>query len=247
MIGPRVRAGLWLALVAFVAAALPLPTAAEMGEPPFNHVVLFEEFEYGFSPGESVAGWDATSWVGGDWNRLWLKTEGEVAPADSAGDGEAQLLYSRLVAPFWELQFGVRGDLAVEDGQRGRARGHLVLAVAGLAPYWFEVEPALFVSHRGDASARFRATYDLFITQRLIVHPGLEMNLAIQSVPKFGVGAGLNDLELGLRIGYQLARECTPYAGVSWNRAFAETARLRRQAGGAPSELSGVAGLRFWF
>lgn len=170
-----------------------------------------------------------------------------MSTSDPEVDGEAQLLYSRLIAPFWEVQVGLRGDLAAAEGQSTQGRGHLVLGLEGLAPYWFEVEPAIFVSHEGDVSARLRATYDLFITQRLIAHPSFEMNVAIQSVPEFGVGAGFNDIELALRLGYQLAREFTPYVGVAWNQAFAETARLRRAAGTSASDLQGVAGLRFWF
>jgi len=218
-----------------------------MGDPPLNHIVLFEELEYGFNNGANPLNWDSTSWVGGDWNRIWFKTEGEMSTVDPDVDGEAQLLYSRLIAPFWELQVGLRGDLVASDVQATAGRGHLVLGIEGLAPYWFEVEPAVFISHRGDVSFRLRATYDLFITQRLVAHPSFEMNIAVQSVPEFGVGSGFNDIELGLRLGYQIARELTPYIGISWNRAFMDTADLRRAAGGSASDLQGVAGLRLWF
>lgn len=234
-------------LVVGVAVALPSSVSAEMGDPPLNHIILFEELEYGFNNGENPVSWDSTSWVGGDWNRIWFKTEGELSTVEPEVDGEAQLLYSRLIAPFWEIQVGLRGDLVAAEGQATEGRGHLVLGLEGLAPYWFEVEPAVFVSHRGDVSFRLRATYDLFITQRLVAHPSFETNIAVQSVPEFGVGAGFNDIELGLRLGYQIARELTPYVGVSWNQAFAETADFRRAAGGKASDVQGVAGLRFWF
>lgn len=237
-----------LATTAFaVAVSFASPAIADVGDAPFNRMILFEELEYGFNNGDNPLSWDATSWVGGDWNRIWFKTDGEMATSDPEVDGEAQLLYSRLIAPFWELQFGLRGDLAAAEDASTQGRGHLVLGLEGIAPYWFEVEPAIFVSHKGDVSARLRATYDLFITQRLIAHTSFEMNVAIQSVPEFGVGSGFNDIELGLRLGYQLARELTPYIGVSWNQAFAETARFRRAAGNAASDLQGVAGLRLWF
>jgi copper resistance protein B len=114
-----------------------------MGDPPFNRLILFEELEYGFNNGDNPLSWDSTSWVGGDWNRIWFKTEGEMATSDPDVDGEAQLLYSRLIAPFWELQFGVRGDLVAAEGQSTQGRGHLVVGLEGLAPYWFEVEPAI--------------------------------------------------------------------------------------------------------
>jgi len=218
-----------------------------MGDPPFNHIILFDEFEYGFNHGENPLSWDATSWFGGDWNRIWVKTEGELSTSDFSLSGEAQLLYSRLIGAFWEFQIGLRGDLAAADGQGPEGRGHLVVGLEGLAPYWFELEPTIFISHKGDVSFRLRATYDLFITQRLIAHPSFETNVAIQSVTEFGVGSGLNDIQLGLRLGYQLSREFTPYIGISWNQAFAQTARLRRAVSSSASDVQGVAGLRFWF
>lgn len=220
---------------------------ADMGEPPFNRLTMFEELEYGLSQGSNSVSWDGSSWMGGDWHRVWIKTEGEVAAEDEfALDGEAQLLYSRLISAFWDLQVGVRGDLMREGGSTD-GRGFLVLGLEGLAPYWFEVEPAIFVSHQGDVSARLRASYELFITQRLIAHPSFETNVAVQSVADVGVGRGLNDVELGLRLGYQFAREFAPYIGISWKRSFFETARMLRDANQDLSELQGVAGVRVWF
>lgn len=238
---------LFLRVVIFAFATWPIAAVAEMGDPPLNRYISVEELEYGFNNGDNPVSWDSTSWVGGDWNRIWFKTEGEVATTDPEIDGEAQLLYSRLIAPFWELQFGLRGDLAAGADDSLHGRGYLVLGLEGLAPYWFEVEPAIFVSQKGDVSGRLRTTYDLFITQRLVAHPSFEMNVAVQSVPEFVVGSGFNDIELGLRLGYQVAREFTPYLGVSWNQAFAQTARFRREAGNSASDLQGVAGVRLWF
>lgn len=238
-------AGAWL--LALVCILWSAPAFAQMGEPPFNHFIQFEELEYGFNDRDNPVSWDSTSWFGGDWNRIWLKLEGETATVAPELESEAQLLYSRLIAPFWELQVGVRGDLVAAQGQPIDGRGYLVLGLEGMAPYWFEIEPAVFISHRGDVSFRLRATYDLYITQRFVAHPSFETNIAVQAVPELGVGAGFNDIELGLRLGYQLAREFAPYIGVSWNRAFAETAVLRRDAGGIASDVQGVAGVRFWF
>jgi len=234
-------------LIALVVAARPAPAAAEMGDPPIHYLVLFEEFEYGFNNDDNPLSWDSTFWVGGDRNRIWFKSEGEIATSDPEVDGEAQVLYSRLITPFWELQFGLRGDLAKRSDQTLHGRGHLVLGLEGLAPYEIEVESAIFVSHEGDVSARLRATYELFITQRLIAYPSVEIHVAAQSVPDFGVGSGFNDIEFGVRLGYQIARALTPYAGVSWNRAAAETARLKRASGNSASDIQGVVGLGFWF
>jgi len=38
------------------------------------------------------------------------------------------------------------------------------------------------------------------LTQRLILLPRFAMNVAVQSVPNYGIGSGVNDIELGLRL-----------------------------------------------
>lgn len=106
----------------------------------------------------------------------------------------------------------------------------------------FEVEPSIYVSLDGDVSARFEASYDQRITQRLIIQPELEINAAVQAVKAWGVGSGLNDLELGLRLRYELAREFAPYLGVEWVQRFGETADMAD----ADRELLALVGLRVW-
>lgn len=243
----RLLSRLFALLIVTVATLSAEPARAQMmGESSIHGMFLAEELEYGFNGGANPVTWDVTSWVGSDWNRIWFKSEGEMPTAHLGVEGEAQLLYSRLITPFWECQVGVRGDLLAESGST-QGRGLLVVGFEGLAPYWFEIVPAIFVSHEGDVSARLRASHDLFVTQRLIAQSSFEANVAIQSVPKFGVGAGFNDIKLGLRIRYEIAREFAPYIGISWQQTFAETARLRRDAGRGSSDLQGVAGIRFWF
>ncbi|GIW53155.1 MAG: hypothetical protein KatS3mg081_2510 [Gemmatimonadales bacterium] len=184
--------------------------------------------------------------MGGDFTRLWIKTEGEQATLGGGGEFEVQALYSRLIAPFWEWQVGVRVD--AEYGKPDPARRLLaVIGLEGLAPYWFELKPALFVSQKGDISGRLTASYDMFITQRLIAQPRVDADAALQEVPEFGVGSGLNSVRLGLRLRYELRREYAPYLGVSWLRRFAQTADLARREGSQVSELAVVGGFRLWF
>src|SRR3546814_16666010 len=82
-------------------------------------------------------------------------------------------------------------------------RGHLGLGLQGLVPYEFEIDAAAFVSDEGDVSARFEAEYDLLITQRLILQPRAEVELAAQEVRELGIGSGINDIEPGLRLRYE--------------------------------------------
>ena len=183
--------------------------------------------------------------IGTDYTRLYLKGEGEGMLSEGTGEVEAQALYSRLITSYFEAQAGVRVDTEVGDGAL-RARPFLVVGLEGLAPYFFEVEPALFLSASGDLSARFTGSYDLLLTQRLVAQPRLETNVALQRVEDWGVGAGLNDVELGLRLRYEIRREIAPYVGVNWTTRYFDTADFARDEGGSASEAHLVFGIRLW-
>lgn len=215
-------------------------------EPVVRGMVLADTLEVGFGGGHFPVEWGLSSWVGGDWNRIWLKSEGEVETDGWAVDGEVQLVYSRLISAFWEVQVGVRGDLIAASGDE-RGRGHVIVGLEGLAPYWFEVEPVVMVSHTGAVSARLHVSHDLFVTQRLIAESSVEAEAAVQAVRAFGVGSGVNGIELGLRVRYEIAREFAPYAGIVWEQRFGETARFARDEGESAGAVQAVAGVRVWF
>ena len=135
-----------------------------------------------------------------------------------------------MIAPFWDVQFGVRHDLKFGPGPNLN-RTYAVVGLQGLAPYWFEVEPALFVSEKGDVSARFQGTYDLLFTQRLIAQGRFETSAALQDDPEFDIGSGFNNVGVGIRLRYEITREFAPYVGVSWKRSLGNTADLIRAKG----------------
>lgn len=209
-----------------------------------NEIYTFfraEEFGYRLGDQDSF-NWDVQGWVGGDYNKLWLKTEGERVNGSGVESAEVQLLYSRLIADFWDFQAGLRYDFKPEP-----ERSFAVMGVEGLAPYWFEIGASAFVSDQGDVSARLEAEYDLLLTQKLILSPALEMNLAASSDKERGVGSGLNDLELTLTLRYEVIREFAPYIGVSWERKYGRTADFARAEDEDIERTAFMAGVRFWF
>ncbi len=201
-----------------------------------------EQFEYRAHDGRDSLKWDAQGWYGGDYDKLWLKTEGEKTLNGKLDDAEVQMLLSHMVTDFFDVQAGIRFDPEPDP-----ARGYAVLGVQGLAPYYFETGAALFLSNEGEVSARFTAEYELLLTQRLILQPSFEANLAAQDVEEHGIGAGVTDIELGLRLRYEIRREFAPYIGVNWERKLGQTADIARRAGEDDEAPSLVAGLRFWF
>lgn len=204
--------------------------------------VMFNLAEYQARAGRDGYRWDGEAFVGGDINRLWLKSEGEGAFGDRLESAEVQALYSRAIGPYFNLQAGVRQDLG-----QGPNRTYATVGFEGLAPYMFEVEGALFLSNKGDLLGRLGGYYDQRITQRLVLQPRVELNLSAQDVPENRLGSGLANAELGLRLRYEITRQFAPYIGVSYDAKTGRTADFARAAGEDPTTTSFVAGVRLWF
>lgn len=207
-----------------------------------SSLVLADRFETRFADSEERYLWDAQGWLGGDINKLWIKSEGEGAAGDNPDDAEVQVLYSRAIAPFFDFQAGVRHDF-----RPGPERSHLVVGIQGLLPQLFEIDVAAFFSDGGDVTGRFEAEYDLRVTQRLILQPRIELDFAAQAIPEHGIDSGLGSVEGGLRLRYEIRREIAPYIGIAWERKLGGTADFARASGEDPRSLQAVAGIRMWF
>lgn len=203
--------------------------------------VLVDQAEVRLRSGRDGYFVNAEVWYGGDIDKLWLKSEIEGDFGEAAEQLEIQALWSHALDPWFDIQLGVRHDI------EPAGRTHLVAGIQGLAPYWFEVDGAVFLSDKGDVTARFEAEYDLRITQRLILQPRLELNFALQDIPEERLGAGLSNLETGLRLRYEISRQFAPYIGLEYDRGIGDTARFRRAIGEDVGGLSFVAGVRAWF
>ncbi len=204
--------------------------------------IIIERLEAGFDEDGETYAWHAQGWYGGDVNRFWWKSEGEGAFDDGVEHAELQLLYSRAVTPYFDLQAGIR-----QSYLDGEDQTDLVLGVQGLAPYWFEVVAAAFVSTEGDVTARAEAEYDLRLTQKLILQPTAELNFAAQDIPDLDIGAGLTDANVGMRLRYEVSRSFAPYIGIEWASALGETRDIRNSLGADTESTRAVIGLRALF
>ena len=203
--------------------------------------LLAERLEARVQDGADAYLWDVQGWYGGDIDRLTVKTEGEGAFRGGVDDAEVQALWSHAISPWFDLQAGVRLDVEPD------VRSHLALGVQGLAPYMIHLDAAAFVSDKGDVTARIEAEHDWKLTQRLILQPRAELELAAQDIPERGIGAGLAEVGAGLRLRYEIVREFAPYVGVEYQAKLGETARLARAEGEDPRGVVFVLGLRTWF
>jgi copper resistance protein B len=230
-----------LALALLLGAALPPEARAQTTDNKIFAKFLFDQLEYAPAPDERPVSAEAVGYVGGDFNRLWLRGEGEASTIRREGETEVEALYGRLISPFFDVVAGARVDRRWGGG--GDTRGHLAVGFQGRAPYQFEVEPTLYVSQDGNVSAEFSAAYHVLFTQRLALETELETSAALQDVPEWGVGTGVNNLDLGARLRYEFHRKFAPYVGYDQNWRFGKTADL---AGGDASTGAFVFGVRMW-
>ena len=205
-------------------------------------LVMLDLAEVGFQKGGETYRFEGEAFTGGNINRFGIKFEGEGVFGGRVDDLELQALYSRAIAPYWNLQAGVRHDIKPDP-----SRTYLVAGVEGIAPYWFKVNAATFLSNKGEVRARVEASYDQRITQKLILQPRIEANFSFQDISAIGIGVGLSDFEAGLRLRYEIKQEFAPYIGVEWRKQTGATARFSRIAGEDPDTISLVAGIRIWF
>jgi len=205
-------------------------------------LLMFNLAEYNARKGSDGYRWDAEGWFGGDINRLVVKTEGEGMVREGLESAEVQALYSRAIGPYFNLQAGIRHDFRPSP-----SRTYAVIGVEGLAPYWFEVGGALFLSNKGELLGRLEGYYDQRLAQRLVLQPRVEMDFAAQDVPETRTGAGLSSAELGLRLRYEITRQFAPYIGISHDAKVGQTARYARADGEDAATTSFVAGVRIWF
>ena len=212
-----VLAGLAGAAAAQVPAAPAqpsLPGEHEFGQPVMDREIfahaLLNQNEGRFNGRNTQYRWDGQGWVGTDYDKLWIKSEGTLQSNGVLEDGRHEFLFDRAITTYFDLQGGLRTDLDSRPTRNWAAFG-----IQGLAPYFFDVELTGYISAQGHLAARFEGSYDLLITNRLILQPEVELNFYSKGDPAREVGAGLSDIDAGLRLRYELTRKFAPYIGVA--------------------------------
>lgn len=226
--------------------AIPI-NETQMAMPPvmddqiYAHVLL-DQNEARIGAGQNGYRWAGQAWAGTDYNKIWVKSEGFAPSKGGIEDGRDELLYSRSLGTYLDVQAGVRADW-----DSGPSRTWGALGVQGLAPFFFEYEATAYLSSGGHAALHLAASYDLLLTQRLILQPEVEMNLYSMADPARGVGAGLSDIDAGLRLRYEISRKFAPYIGITYTGRFGQTAYYAKQEGAAAGVVQFVFGIRSWF
>ncbi len=191
--------------------------------------------------GEDSTAYEVQAWYGGTYDRLVIKTEGDVAHG-KLEESRTELLWSHAISAYWDTQLGA----SLETGE-GPNRQWLAFGVEGLAPYWFDVAATAYLGGAGRTALRLEASYDLLLTQELTLEPKIEMAFFGKNDPANQIGRGLAEASAGLRLRYEISPRFAPYIGVERTASFGRTADYIRADGGRAQQTRFVAGLRFWF
>lgn len=225
-----------------LAAAFPaIDHHAMQHAPAFNHKVTFNRLEAWDADGGTGQAWEGVAWFGTDTDRLWLRSEGERVGGHTES-ADLEVLYGHSVSPWWDVVAGVRHDFTPGD-----ARTWAAVGVQGMAPYRFEVSATAYIGEDGQVAANVEAEYTLRITNRLVLQPLVEVDIAAKDDPDYGIGRGVSGFEAGLRLRYEIGRRFAPYVGVVHERVFGDTAGYRRADGESTRDTRWVAGVRIWF
>jgi copper resistance protein B len=215
--------------------------AMEMDDTAPVAMLRFDRLERVDSDDGIATAWKLSATVGGDFDKLLVRSEGERAHgAFERADAEA--LWSHAVASYWDTQVGVRRNFG-----RGADRTWAAFGVQGLAPYRIEVGATAYIGDAGRTALRIEADYDLSLTQRLILQPRVELNAYGKSDPAAHIGSGLSDAEVGLRLRYEIRREIAPYVGAERSWLFGDSADFARSEGRSGADTKWVVGLRVWY
>jgi copper resistance protein B len=225
----------WITTVTLCTAIATPALFAAGADDPLRATLLFDRFEYQNSD-EKATSWDTSAYIGYDINKIYLYSEGEK-PKDGDSESENQLLISHAIAPFWDIQYGLGYDISGDSDQ-----SWAVLAVSGLAPYFFETRAALLLGEDGNIGLRMTLEYEALLTQRLILTPSFEADLYSKDRPEMGIGKGISSIVAGMRLRYEIRREFAPYLGIERRKNYGNTADYN-----PIDETYATAGLRFWF
>jgi copper resistance protein B len=228
-------------IAALMAMGLSAPVLAGGADDPLITKVMIDKLETRFTDGPNPLVLEADAWAGYDLNKFWFKSDVERVDGKTE-EAEVQFLYSRAIASFWDLQAGWRRNIKPQPH-----RDYLTLGFKGLAPYLFDVDAGLFIGKSGQVSARMNAEYEYLFTQKWVLSTEISINLYGTDDKEIGIGSGLSDMALGLRLRYEIRREFAPYIGVNWSGQFGHTADFTKAEGGDPSDTQIVAGIRAWF
>lgn len=223
-------------------AAAPVTTgaASEHESAPIYWFFRFNRLDYGASQLGGRGSWDIDARIGTDEHRLFLTSEGEYVRGKGE-HAEMQLFYSTPITDFLDFQVGVRQRF-IPVG-----RSYLAIGVWGTLPGFIETEATLYVSNKGQLSARFKAEVELAWTGQIITRPRVELNAYASDDTQVGTYAGIGSVTLAINTRYQLTPRMAPYVEIGWDKALGLSGVVARQSGERAENAYAVVGVRLLY
>ncbi|MFT8586582.1 MAG: copper resistance protein B [Acetobacter papayae] len=207
--------------------------------------ILMEQLEGRYAAGDSLFRYSGQAWFGTDHDKLWIKSEGTVDGHRTMSDGDHELLYDHAISTYFDLQAGTRLDI-----DSGPVRAWGAVGVQGLALYFFDVSATAYFNADGVAG-KLEGSYDLLITNRLILQPQAELNFYSRTDPARGDSQGFSSIDTGLRLRYEFKRKLAPYIAVTYAGNYGAAARspsaTRTTPANGPEDVRFTFGLRTWY
>jgi len=204
-----------------------------------------EEFEYRYGEsGEELFAFDGDAFIGSDELKLRWEGDGEFdLNIEKFETLSNQLSLQTPVSDFWDIKGGVR-----YTSPQGPDRWYVAVGLSGLAPQWFEIDTQLYLSEKGKLSADLDVEYSVLLTNYLTLTPSATVDVAFSSDREIGVGSGVNSVEAGLRLSYDVwDRIFSPYVGVVYERKFGQTANFVEAEGESADIWYAVIGAKLMF
>jgi len=219
---------------ALLLGSIATSSFAASSESPLYYKFTMDSLEKQNNKDESIS-WSGNIWVGNELNKVFIYSEGEK-PKGSSSESENQLVFSRAIAPYWDVQLGVGYD---KKPNVDKTWG--VVALKGMMPYFIETRAALLAGG-GVAGLRFEVEYKALLTQKLALTPSFSTAIYSKDIPDMELGKGISSTNIGLRLSYEIRREFAPYIGVEWKKNYGNTDTFSPL-----DEAYVLAGFKFWF
>lgn len=165
--------------------------------------------------------------IGTDENRLFIEANLDKAESNDP-KYDVSALYSRNVAPFWDIQAGVRYSEDKNSSNSDRVDG--VIGVLGLAPYFFETQAYLYGGENNFWGASFELERDLLLTQKLITQPYIEADVIFSDDSNYAAKSGLSELKTGIKTRYEITKRIKPFIDVAYQYEKGQKATSMQEA-----------------
>jgi len=236
---------IWAVCASFCFLVAPPEAKAMFKDDPWL-TKLMSELEYLEEEGEGILEWDIDLWSGKDLNKYWIKSEGELHGSE-INHANIEFVRSHAITAYWDQQFGLRHDLS-GDGSN-TSRNWVSYGFIGTAPYFISVDARVLVGEESSSQMLVELEREFMLTQEWVLTPELDIILNGRTNERFAEGAGVAEIELSVRLGYEHKgnRKFQPFIGITASQLFGTTRSLQNEGGRSASSVEGMIGIHFWF